>query len=136
MPIRTELLRRLAAALIVAAAAHAEEAERFVGKWQAERNGEVYLVLTVAAGAPLQMTLKTAGIHVDETGEISEVRGKAEHEERVLESKLENGRLVFRTEQESGDVIGYEMRIEADGTALLRLADAPDWVKPFGLKRS
>jgi hypothetical protein len=135
MPIRTELLRRIAAALIVAATAHAQEVDRFVGKWQAERKGEVYLVLTVAAGSPLQMTLTTAEIHVDETGEIS-VRGKVEHEERVLESKVENGRLVFRTEQASGSVIGYELRVESDGTALLRLADAPDWVKPFRLKRS
>jgi len=135
MPIRTELLRRLAAALIVAATAHAQDVERFAGKWQAERNGEVYLVLTIAAGSPFQITLTTADIHVDETGEISEIRGKAEHEERVLESRIEDGRLLFRTEQSSGDIIRYELRVESDGTALLRLVNEPDWVKPFRLKR-
>jgi hypothetical protein len=34
MPNRTELLRRIAAALIVAAAAHAQDVDRFAGKWQ------------------------------------------------------------------------------------------------------
>lgn len=136
MPIPTETLRRLAACLIVAATAYAEDAARFTGKWEGEHSGQKYLVLTVEAGAPLKMTLTTAVIKVDETGEISEIGGPVQHREEVLESNLEDGRLRFRTRQDDGSEIRYELRVEGDGTALLRLVDEPDWVKPFRLKRS
>jgi hypothetical protein len=135
MPIPYETLRRLAACLIVAASVCAQDAARFTGKWEAEHRGQKYLLLTIDAGAPLKMSLTTAVIKVDETGGISEIVGPVQHREEILESKIENGRLLFRTRQDDGDEIRYEMRVESDGTALLRLVDEPDWVKPFRLKR-
>jgi hypothetical protein len=136
MPNRTDTLRRLAAFLIVASAAYAEGAERFVGKWQAEHKGHQYLVMTIAAGEPVKLSMTTAVIKIDGTGEIHEILGPVQHNEELVEAKLENGRLLFKTRQDSGDEIRYEMRIQEDGTALLRLADEPDWVKPFRLKRT
>src|ERR1043166_8471428 len=99
MPTRTDLLRAVAAALVVAASAYAEDAARYTGTWRAEHNGALYLVLTVTAESPLKMTLKTAEIHIGDSGEIDEIRGAVEHEERVIDSKIEGGRLTFRTEQ-------------------------------------
>jgi hypothetical protein len=134
MPTRTDILCSIAAALVVAASAYAQDVERFTGKWQGEHQGEVYLVVTIAAD--LKVTLATGHIHVGETGEIDEANGPAEHAEEVLEARLVEGRLMLRTRQESGEEMRYEMRVEADGTALLRLPDEPDWIKPFRLKKA
>jgi hypothetical protein len=112
-----------------------QDATRFLGTWKGEHAGKPYMLISIAAGTPLKISVTTASIHVDETGEISKVEGPVEHEETVLESKLVGGRLRFKTRQEDGSVIDYEMRLEGESTAFLTLLDEPPFVKPFRLQR-
>lgn len=130
-------LRLLCALALLTAAAAAEDAAGFAGTWKGERAGKTYLLMSVASGTPLKIAFTTAHIHVGETGEIDEIDGPAEHDEKVLESKIENGILHFKTGQPDGSVIEYRLSLEEGSkTALLRLADAPDFVKPFRLRRA
>lgn len=134
---RIENLRRIVITLALAGVAYAQEAGGFAGKWKGEQDGKTYLLMSVAAGSPLKITFATAHIHVGESGLIDEIDGPVENEEKVLESKLENGVLSFKTEQADGSVMEYRMSLDQGGeVALLRIADAPDFVKPFRLKRA
>ena len=122
------------APLILAGSTCAQEAGRFAGTWRGEHAGKTYLVMTITAGTPLKLSIFTAVVRVDESGEISEVEGPVEHEETVLELKADGGLLRFKTRQDDGDVADYEMRLEGDGSALLTLLEPPN-VKPFRLRR-
>ena len=134
---RIEQLRRIVTILALAGVAYAQEAGGFAGKWKGEKDGRAYLLMSVAAGSPLKITFATSHINVGESGEIEEIDGPVEHEEKVLESKLENGVLYFKTEQDNGFLMEYRLTLEQGGeVALLRIADAPDFVKPFRLKRA
>jgi hypothetical protein len=130
-------VRFVCAALILAASAAAEDAARFAGAWKGEQAGKTYLLLSVASGSPLKIILKTSHIHVGESGEIDEIDGEVENEEKVLESKAEGATLYFKTEQGDGSVMEYRMSLNDDGkSALLRIVGAPDFVQPFRLSRS
>jgi hypothetical protein len=134
---RIENLRRIVTLLALAVAANAEEAGGFAGKWKGEQEGKTYLLLSIAAGSPFKITFATAHIHVGESGLIDEIDGPVENEEKVIESKLENGVLYFKTEQDNGFLMEYRLSLEQGGeVALLRIADAPEFVKPFRLKRA
>ena len=69
-------------------------------------------------------------------GEIDKVDGPVEHIERVLEAKLEGGVLRLKNEQESGDIVEYEMKLDGATGAALRIRGVPYFVKPFLLRRS
>jgi hypothetical protein len=125
----------LLATLALASSACAQEAGRFVGTWKAEYAGKTYVVMTIAAGTPLKLSISTAVVRVNENGEISEVEGPVEHEETVLESKIDAGVLRFKARQDDGDIVDYELRLEGDRSALLTLLEPPN-VKPFRLHRS
>jgi hypothetical protein len=58
-----------------------------------------------------------------------------EHEETVLESKIDAGVLRFKAQQDDGDVVDYELRLEGERSALLTLLEPPN-VKPFRLHPS
>ena len=134
---RIENLRRIVSLLALAGAAYAQEAGGFAGKWKGEQDGKTYLLLSVAAGSLLKITFATAHIRVGESGLIDEIDGPVENEEKVIESKLENGVLYFKTEQDHGFLMEYRLSLDQGGeVALLRIADAPDFVKPFRLKRA
>lgn len=79
--------------------------------------------------------LTTAEFHIGDSGVVNEVRGEVEHQERVVDSRIEDGRLIFRTEQAGGTMMRYEMLVESDGLALLELPDEPNSIKPFHLKK-
>lgn len=129
--------RLVCAALVLAASAAAEDAGRFTGSWKGEHAGKTYLLLSVASGSPLKIALKTAHIHVGETGEIDETDGPVENEEKVVVSRFDGATLYIKTEQGDGSVMEYRMSLEDDGkSALLRIVGAPDFVKPFRLIRS
>jgi hypothetical protein len=81
--------------VILAASVAAEDASRFAGSWKGEHAGQTYLLLSVADGTPLKITLKTSHIHVGETGEIDETDGPVENEEKVVESRLEGATLYI-----------------------------------------
>jgi len=120
---------------MLATAASAQDAGKFGATWKGVHEGKHYLTLTVASGAPLKIGFVTAHIHVGDSGEIDAVDGEVEHEEKVLDSKLEGGKLWFKTEQASGDVMEYELTLDGND-GLLRLVGEPDFIKPFRLKRS
>ena len=127
---------RILLAAPIAVGARAQAPGRFAGTWKAEHQRKLYLVVKISAGTPLKISLTTAEISVDSSGKIFAIRGAVEHEEEVVEARIEDGRLSFTTRQESGYTIHYEIRIEDEENALLTLADEPAWVKPFRLKRS
>jgi hypothetical protein len=131
MPIRNPGL--LLAALFTCCASAADPS--FTGTWKAEFRGTPYLMMTVAEGAPPRITMLTAHIHVNGDGEIDEVNGPLENENKVIEAKINNGRLRFKTRDEDGDEIEYEMQLTAEGAELFMLT-APIEVKPWRLQRS
>jgi hypothetical protein len=123
------------AVFTLAPAALAQDAGRFAGTWKGVHEGKHYLTLTVVSGAALKIGFVAAHIHVGDSGEIDEVDGEVEHEEKVLDSKIEGGKLWFKTEQGSGDVMEYELTLDGND-GLLRVVGAPDFIKPFRLNRS
>jgi hypothetical protein len=126
----------LAAAVLAAGAAHAQEAVAFAGAWRGEHAGKTYLLISIEPGASWKIAFTTAHIQIGETGEIDEIDGPVELDEKVLESKLERGMLYIKTEQGDGSVMEYRMTVEDGGkTALLRIVGAPAIVKPFRLRR-
>jgi hypothetical protein len=127
----------LIAAILVSAAAAAQEADAFTGTWKGEHGGKSYLLLSVAAGAPPKVAISTSRIHIGDDGEIAEVDGPVENDETVLESNLEGGILRFKTRQEDGSVMEYAMTLTDSGkSALLKIVGAPEIVKPLRLKRA
>jgi hypothetical protein len=111
--------------------------EGFFGSWKAEHDGRTYLVMTIAAGSPLKISIATAVITVDEkSGEISKVEGSVEHNETVLEAHVDSGRLRIKVRQDDADVVEYEMRLEGKTAAALTILGAPSNIKPFRLQRS
>lgn len=135
MLIRRGCVLLLLSTLVLAGSAYTKEVGRFAGTWKGEHAGKMYLVMTITAGTPLKLFISTAVIRVNENGVISEVEGPVEHEETVLESRIDGGVLRFKAKQDDGDIVDYEMRLEANGSALLTLLEPPN-VKPFRLHRS
>src|ERR1035441_1752217 len=135
MPTKRRFVLLPLAAFLLAIGAYAQDAGKFTGTWKGEHAGKTYLVMTIAAGSPLKISFITANIHVDENGEIS-VEGPVEHEEQVLESKIDGDSLRFKTRQDDGDTIDYELRLEGEGAASLTIVGEPATVKPFRLRRS
>jgi hypothetical protein len=125
----------LLATLMLSGSACAQESGGFAGTWKAEQSDKTYLVITISPGPSLKLSISTAVVRVDKNGEISEVRGPVQHQETVLEPKIDVGVLRFKARQDDGDVVDYEMRLEGDSSALLTLLEHPD-VKPFRLRRS
>lgn len=135
MPIRTKWA--LAAVLLAASAARAQQTAAFAGTWRGEHKGKTYLLMSISTGSPMKISVATAHIVVGETGEIEEIDGPVENDEKVLESKLNGSTLSIKTEQADGSVVEYRMTLEDGGkSALLRVADAPDFIKPFRLRRA
>lgn len=127
----------LIAAILVAGAAAAQESSGVIGTWRGEHGGKAYLLMSVAAGAPPKIALATSHISIGEDGEISEVDGPVENDETVLEAKLEEGTLRFKTRQEDGSVMEYVLTVTDGGkSALLKIVSAPEFVKPLRLKRA
>jgi len=135
MPIQRRFVLLMLATLILAGSTCAQEPGRFAGSWKAEQAGKTYLVMTITAGTQLKLSIFTAVVRVGEDGEISAVDGPAEHEETVLESKIDAGVLRIKARQDDGDVVDYEMRLDGDSSALLTLLEPPN-VKPFRLQRT
>ena len=127
----------LIAAILVSAAAAAQESDGFVGTWKGEHAGKTYLLLSVTSGAPLKIALSTSHIRIGENGEIEEIDGPVENDEPLVESKLDGAVLRFKTRQDDGSIMEYEMTLAEGGTiALLKIVGAPDVVKPFRLRRA
>jgi hypothetical protein len=127
----------LLAAVLLAGAAHAQEAAAFAGSWRGEHGGKTYLLMSIEPGARWKIAFSTAHITVGESGEIAEIDGPVELDEKVLESKLEGKVLHFKTEQSDGSVMEYRMTLQDGGkTAVLRIVGAPAIVKPFRLRRT
>jgi hypothetical protein len=135
MPIQKRLVLLLLATLVFSISACAEAAGKFAGSWKAEHAGKTFLVLTIAAGPPLKLSISTAVIRANGDGEISEVEGPVEHEETVVEAKIDAGVLRIKAKQDDGDIVEYEMRLEGDSSALLTLLK-PANIKPFRLRKT
>jgi hypothetical protein len=130
-------LRLLSALIILAASAAAEEAAGFTGTWKGEQAGKTYLLMSVEPGSPFKIAFTTAHIHVGDSGEIEEIDGPVENDEKVLESKIESGGVLWFKTDNNGETMEYRMTLADEGkTALLRIVNAPDFVKPFRLKRA
>jgi len=48
----------------------------------------------VATGSPLKTAFSTAHIHEGDSGEIDEIDGPVENDEKVLEAKIESGGIL------------------------------------------
>jgi hypothetical protein len=127
----------LIAAILVAGAAAAQESDGFIGTWRGEHAGKAYLLLSVTTGTPLKIALSTSHIRIGDDGEIEEVDGPVENDEKFIESKREGHTLRFKTRQDDDSIMEYEMTLAEGGTAaLLKIVGAPDVVKPFRLRRA
>jgi hypothetical protein len=133
MPTRKKHLLVALLAALFACSAFAEE-PGFVGNWQGDFKGKPFLAMTVAEGTPLRIKFVTADVHVNGDGEIEEVNGSVENEEKVIEAKVDGRKLRFKTTQDNGDVMEYEMRLTGDGAELVILS-ADIEVKPWPLRR-
>ena len=80
------------AVLLLGYGVGAQETSKFIGSWKGVRNGQTYLVLTIAAGEPLKITLATSHIHVGDSGEIDEIDGPPDQQETVTQAKLQDGK--------------------------------------------
>ena len=133
---RIETKLGLIAAILLSAAAAAQETAAFAGTWKGEHAGRTYLLLSVSSGPSWKIALSTSHIRVGEDGEIEEVNGPVENDEQFIESKLEGGILRFKTRHDDS-IMEYEMTLAEGGTvALLKVVGAPDVVKPFRLRRA
>ena len=133
---RIENTLGLIAAILLSAAAAAQETAAFAGIWKGEHAGRTYLLLSVSSGPSWKIALSTSHIRVGDDGEIEEVDGPVENDEQFIESKLEGGILRFKTRHDDS-VMEYEMTLVEGGTiALLKIVGAPDVVKPFRLRRA
>jgi hypothetical protein len=91
-------------------------------------------VSLVTGKASTRVRLTSAVIYVGESGEIDKIEGPVKHEETVLETRFDRGRLRIKARQDDGDVVEYEMMLEGRTAATLTVLGAPANVKPFHLQ--
>ena len=109
------------------------QVKRFEGVWRAEHQGKAFVILRVRGSAG---TISTGAIGIDDEGEVSRVVHAASGELKLREVKVVQQKLTFKTAGAGPEETEYEMRLQGDGAAELRIVDAPPPAKPFLLRRS
>lgn len=109
---------------------------QFDGVWKGERQGKIYVIVTLKGGSQPSGTIKIGDINIDQNGEIAEVEREAENEYEILDPKIVAGKLLFQSKESDGDVTRYEMTVTDDKNARLKILEAPGPVKPFKLTKS
>jgi hypothetical protein len=107
---------------------------RFVGSWNAEFKGVRYVGLDIRNTQLISGEIKTGRVNADENGNISEVIEEAVESKNLIDPKVVDAKLVFKTKEADGELIEYEMSIVEPGKASLRIAGMP--IKPFSLTKA
>jgi hypothetical protein len=106
----------------------------FAGSWSAELKGVRYVGLEIRNTQPVSGEIKTGSINADENGNVSEVIEEATASRNLIDPKLVDRRLVFKTKEADGEFTEYEMSIIEPGKASLKMAGMP--IKPFTLTKA
>jgi hypothetical protein len=114
----------------------AQDVASFAGKWKRVYAGKTYLLMTIGKETPPSISISSAVVQANDRGEITEVDGHVVHEEKMLESRIVTGRLLFKTRQDDGAVVEYEMTLDGKTGAFLAIVGLPANVKPLRLERS
>jgi hypothetical protein len=123
-------------AVVFASIASAQDVTRFAGTWKGMYAGKTYLLMTIGKETPPSISIFSAVVQANDRGEITEVDGDVVHEEKMLESRIVTGRLLFKTRQDDGAVVEYEMTLDGKSGAFLAIVGLPANVKSLRLERS
>jgi hypothetical protein len=106
----------------------------FAGSWSAEFKGARYVALEVRNTQPVSGEIKTGSVNADENGNVSEVIEEALVSKNLIDPKIVQRMLVFKTKDTDGELTEYEMTIVGPDKASLRITGMP--IKPFTLTRA
>ncbi len=110
-------------------------ARPFLGHWYSTFEGKNFMDIDLWDTDPLSGHVKTGDIEVNAAGKLIAVQEGESDDYTLMDLKLVEGKLTFRTRDDDGDVTSFEMKLNPDGKAVLSIQVEGVAIQPLVLVR-
>ena len=110
-------------------------ARSFLGHWYSTFEGRNFMDIDLWDTDPLSGHIKTGDIEVNAGGKLIAVQEGESDDYTLMDVKLSEGKLTFRTRDDDGDVASFEMKLNPDGKSVLWIRVEGVAIQPLVLVR-
>ena len=110
-------------------------ARPFLGHWYSTFEGRNFMDIDLWDTDPLSGHIKTGDIEVNAGGKLIAVQEGESDDYTLIDVKLSEGKLTFRTRDDDGDVASFEMKLNPDGKSVLWIRVEGVAIQPLVLVR-